>query len=74
MNVGLVTDVPNEFVLRSRKNNVQCQGQFHYAEIGAEVAAILGKLGDQLVAKFVRELQQLWLRQLLYVGWVIDHI
>src|SRR5438128_817306 len=72
MNVRLVADVPDEFVFRGGKNDVQRESQLDDAKVRTQMAAVLGKLRDQLVAHLIRQLDQLRLRQLFDVRRVID--
>ncbi len=58
VHVGLMADVKQEMVRRSGKHIVQGDGEFHHAEIGAEVAAIIGEDGNQLLPYFQRQFFQ----------------
>jgi hypothetical protein len=51
VDVDLMADVPDEFVLGRGEGPVQGDGQLDHAEVGSEVAAVFGKLGDQLMAE-----------------------
>ena len=51
--------VPDEFVFGRAENFVQRDGEFHDAQIGAEVAAAFGEALDQLGADVAGEFLQL---------------
>lgn len=55
MRVALVPHIPYDRVLRDVENGVQGDGQLHHAEIGGEVAAVLRKGMQQLLADFPAE-------------------
>ena len=59
--------VPDEFILGCGEDAVQGHGEFHDAEVRAEMAAIDRQLGDEFVPDLVRQLQKLIGRQFLYV-------
>ena len=50
------------------------QREFHDAEVGAEMPAVGGQFGDQLLADFLRELEHLVEGQFLDVRRVIHHV
>ena len=74
VDVALMADVPDEFVVRRGEDVVEGDGQFDDAEVGAEVAAVFGQLGDQFVADFPGQLFQLIERQFFDVRGMIDHV
>ena len=59
MRVGLVTDVPDQFVMRRVEDMVQRDGQLDHAKPRAEMAAGDSNRGDQLLPKLLGELLQL---------------
>ena len=63
MRVGLVTDVPNQFVMRRVEDMVQRDGQLDHAKPRAKVAAGDSNRGDQVLAKLLGELDQLMVLQ-----------
>src|SRR3569623_3622325 len=63
--IGLVADVPDDAVVRSREYGVQRYGQFDDTEAGAEVSAGDRHRVDDLGTQLVGELAQLVARQLL---------
>ena len=56
VDVNLMAHIPDELVLGRAEDVVQGDGQFHDAEIRAEMAAALGEDGDQLLPDFVGQL------------------
>jgi hypothetical protein len=50
--IGLVAHVPHEPVVRRVEDAVQCHGEFHRAEAGAEMSAARGHAADQVLAQF----------------------
>ena len=74
MDVGLVAHVPDEFVFRGRENAVQCDGQFHDAQIRAEVTAVTGESGDEFMADFLRQQLQLVQLEFLDVFRAVHHV
>ena len=74
VHVNLVADVPDELVLGRREHVVHGDGEFHHAEVRAEVAAVLGELRDQLVTDFIGKLGQLVQLQLFDVGRMVHHV
>ena len=63
VDVALVADVEDEPVVRRIENAMKRNGQLDHAEIGPEMAAGLRKDFDQLIAHFLRELREAFLRQ-----------
>ena len=55
VDIDLMAHIPDEFVLRRAEDAVQCDGEFHHAEVRAEMAAGLGELGDELTTDVCRE-------------------
>jgi hypothetical protein len=53
VDIALVADIPDEFVVRGGKDGVQGDGQLDHAQVGSEVPAVFGQFGDQLVADFL---------------------
>jgi hypothetical protein len=52
MDIGLMTDVPDKFVFGGIENAVQRDGQFHDAEVRAEMSARPGESGDEFLTDF----------------------
>ena len=74
VDINLMAHVPDELVLGRVENLVQRDGQFHDAEIRAEMAAALGEALDQFGADFAREFLQLRHRQLFDVLRAVHHV
>jgi hypothetical protein len=74
MDITLVADIPNELVLGCGKNMVQREGQLDHAQVGSEVAAVLGEHGDEFVANLCCQSLQLLHGEFLDVGGIIYHI
>ena len=55
MNVALVADIPNKFVVRCGKDIVQRNGQFYHPQIGPQMPSVGGEFCDQFRANFVRQ-------------------
>ncbi|CAM5529107.1 hypothetical protein STENM223S_01087 [Streptomyces tendae] len=60
VHVGLVAGVPEHLVLRRVEDPVQGEGEFHHAEVGAEVAAGLGHGLDEEGTDLLGQLVQLF--------------
>ncbi len=73
VDVNLMADIPDEFVLRRAENTMQRKGQLDHAEVRPKMAAVLRQHRDQLVADFFRQLMKLLQRQFLDVLWFTDH-
>ena len=67
VDVGLVADVEQEAVARGIEDVVQRDGQFHDAQVRAEVPAVVGKDGDQPFADFRGQLFEFGEGELLYL-------
>ena len=63
VHVGLVAGVEDDPVVRRVEDPVDGDGQLDHAEVGAEVAAVPGDLGDQEVADLAGELVELLRRR-----------
>ena len=63
VDVTLVADVEDKFVLRRFENAMQRDRQLDHAEVRTEMAAGLRQDFDQLVAHFLRELRQILFAQ-----------
>src|SRR5439155_21235150 len=74
VDVALMTDIPDEFVLRRGEDGMQRDGQLHHAEIRTEVTAVPGKDRDELVAEFLRQLLQLVQLEFLDVFRAVHHV
>src|SRR5215469_358869 len=72
--IGLVTDIPDQSVMRRVENVMQCHGQLYDTEAGAEVTAGNGYGIDQLGAQLVGKLPQVLFRQPAQIGGNIDPI
>jgi len=74
VDVGLVADVENKMILGRVKNVVHGDGEFHDAQIRAQVPAILRENVDEFLADFRRELLELRKVELLYVRGGADSV
>jgi hypothetical protein len=74
VDVTLMTDIPDKFVVRRGKNAVQGDGQFDNPEIRAEMPAVFGQFGDQLLAQFFGQSLPLFQRQFFDVRRLIHHV
>ena len=74
MHVNLMAHVPDKFVLGRVKNAVQREGQFHHAEVGAQMAAALGQAGDQFLPDFGGQFRKLRQREFLHVLRSVHHV
>ena len=54
--VRLVTDIPEQMVLRTVEEIMQRDGEFHHAEICAQMATGFGECFQQELTNFLREL------------------
>ena len=70
--IGLVADVPDQFVVGRVENIVDGHGQFDHAKPRAEMAAGHRDGGDHLFANLVRQLLELALVELANVCRVLD--
>ena len=68
VDVTLMADVEDELVLRRVENAMERDRQLDHAEIRPEMTAGLREHLDQLIAHFLRELRETFLRQRLHVG------
>ena len=68
VHVALVADIEEQLVLRCIEDAVQGDGEFHYTQIGAEVATGFGKGFDQRLANNFRQHGQLFDIQVLDVS------
>ena len=60
--------------MRRGENRMQGQRQFHHPQVGPQMPAVDGQLGDQLVADFVGQMLQLLQRQFLHMRRVVHHV
>jgi hypothetical protein len=67
MDVTLVGDVEDEFIVRGGEDFVEGDGEFDDAEVGAEVSAVDGEGFDEGVAYSVGEFEKLLLGEFLEV-------
>ena len=74
VDVALMAHVPDEPVFWRREDAMQRDGQLHHAEVGAEVAAVFGKDGDEFVADFLGQLLQLVQLEFLDVFRAVHHV
>ena len=72
MDVALVGDVEDELVVGRIEDAVQGERELDDAEVGPDVAAVLGGYGDDFVADFLRELGELAGREGFEVGGAVD--
>ena len=68
MPIRLMTDVPNQLVVRRIHHIMQCNGQFNNAQTCSEVAAIHTYGIYYKTAQFVANLLQLYLIQFFQIG------
>jgi hypothetical protein len=57
VHVALVGDVEDELIVGRREDAMQRESELDHAEIGADVAAVLCRDGNELVADFLGELR-----------------
>ena len=74
VDIDLMAHVPDELVLGRGEYLVQGDGEFHHAQVGAEVAAALGQTLDQFRADFAGQFLQLRHRELFDVLGRIHHV
>jgi hypothetical protein len=67
VHVGLVAHVKQETVSRRVEYVVQRNGELHHSEVGAKVAAVVGKDGNQPFAYFRRQLIEFGKGEFLYL-------
>ena len=72
MDVALVGDVKDELVVGRIEDAVQGERELDDAEVGPDMAAVLGGDSDDFVADFLRELGQLAGREGFEVGGAVD--
>ena len=72
VHVGLMSGVEQDRVVRRVEDAVQCQRQFHDAQVGSQVPARRRDLVDQEVADFSSQLFQLRLCQVLQISGTAD--
>jgi hypothetical protein len=72
--VGLVTDVPHDFVARAFKNVVQGDGKFDDAQVAGEVTAGFAHRVDEHLSDFFRQQRKLIERKLLEIIGTVDLI
>ena len=58
MDIALMTDVKNQFVLRRVENAVQGNRELHHAQVRPEMTADLRKHVDQFVPNLLCELRE----------------
>ncbi len=66
--VRLMADIPHQLVVRCVIHVVQCDAEFHRAQIGRQVAASLAHRLDQKLAHLTRQLRQLIALQLAQIA------
>ncbi len=59
VDIALMAHVPDKLVFGRVENAVQGDSQFHHTQVRAEMTAVFGKDGDQLLADFFGQLLQL---------------
>jgi hypothetical protein len=69
MDVSLVGDVKDEFVIRRGEDLVEGDGQLNDAQIGAEVAAGFGERGDERVPDFRCKIDQFAIGEFFDIAW-----
>ena len=70
--IGLMTDVPDQAVIRRVEHVMQRDGELDRAQVGRQVAARAGNAVQQKVPQFVGQLLQLGARQVPDVGGLVD--
>ena len=70
--VGLVTDIPDQVVVRSVEYVMKCHGQFHYSQTGAQVSRIFRAVIDNLLPHLTTDLFQCILRHFFQVFRCVD--
>jgi hypothetical protein len=70
--IGLVSDVPDDFVLRGIERVVERDRELDDAEAGAEMSADLGDGVDQVFADVATDVTQIRNREVAEVAWAID--
>src|SRR5271154_1705316 len=74
VDIALMADVPNEFVLRRAEDVMKSEGQFHHTEVWPQMTPVPGQHGYKLPADFLGECAQLIQRQLLDVHRTVHHL
>src|ERR1035441_4846677 len=74
MHINLVADAPEEFVFAAGNGAMQRKRQLHDAEVRPKMSAVLGQDGDELMPYLLRQLLQLFHRQLLDVRRTVHHL
>jgi len=74
VDVGLVAHVEDKMIFRRVEDVVHGKGQFHHAEVGAQMSTVFAQDGDQLLANFFRELFELFDAEFFYVSRTVDRI
>ena len=69
MDVSLVGDVKDEFVIRRGEDLVEGDGQLNDAQIGSEVAAGFGERGDERVPDFRCKIDQFAIGEFFDIAW-----
>ena len=72
LDVALVADVEEEFVLGGMEGAVEGDGQFDHAEVGSEMAAGFGDGADEFIADFLGEEREVFLGDGADVGGAVD--
>ena len=70
--VGLVAHVPHQSVVRRVEHTVQRDGEFHRAQVGAQMAAGLGHAVQDVFTQLIGDLLELVARQAAQVGGGFD--
>ena len=74
MDIDLMADIPDEFIMRRAETTMQGDGQLHDTQVRPHMPAVPGEFGDQLLANLLRQQFALAQCQFLYVGWMIHHV
>ena len=72
MPVGLVADVPHQFVVGGIEDVVKCHGQLHDSQAGGEMAGVVRHFVDDVSSEFLADFRQFLFRQLAQIGGVVD--
>ena len=72
MRIGLMSDVPYNFILRTVERPVQGKREFHRAEARRKMPARLRNRVNNFTAQFPRQLRKLVERTIFQFTWLID--
>ena len=72
MDVTLMTDIEDKFVLRCVENPVQRNGQLNDSQVWTEVASGLGEDTDQFLAHLFGQKRQVFFFNCLHIRWGVN--